>query len=71
MTRKETTNTRGVTLPAAVFVETVVAVDGYRHMLEVSGFSSNEVGRRIIAEANMLADYLDEILYQSTTPKGD
>jgi len=71
MPREEATTTRGVVIPEAVFVEIVVAVGGYRHMLGVCGFSGNEVGRRIIAEADMLAEYLDEILYQSTTTKGD
>jgi hypothetical protein len=71
MPSKETINTRGVILPAAVFVETVVAVNGYRHLLGTCGFAGNETGRRIIAEADLLVGMLDEILYQHTPPKGD
>jgi hypothetical protein len=71
MPSEQTINTRGVVLPVAVFVEIVAAVGGYRHLLGVCGFSGNQDGRRIIAEADMLAEYLDEILYKPTNPKGD
>lgn len=69
MPSEETINTRGVVIPEAVFVETVVAVGGYRHLLGVCGFSGNEVGRQIIAEADMLVEILDEILFHNT-PEG-